>query len=76
MLKKNTVSLLRPAKIVTTAIPSAGGAYPVHFSVDDSNLTQMDLICFRNLLPELWAEENFVTLHARQSTLSRMVKDC
>jgi hypothetical protein len=43
MREKNTVAILRPAKIFTTAIPCARGAYRARFSVDDLNLTQMDL---------------------------------
>jgi len=46
MREKITVAILRHAKIFTTAIPSARGAYRARFSVEDSNLTQMDLTCF------------------------------
>lgn len=59
----------------TTAIPSARGAYNARFSVGDWNLTKMDLTYLWNLPPELWAEENFVTLPTYQSTLFRVVKD-
>jgi hypothetical protein len=46
MREKITVAVLRPAKIFTTTILRARGAYRSRFSVDDSNLTQMDLTCF------------------------------
>jgi len=69
---KITVVILRPTKTFTTAIPSARGAYHARFSVENSNLTQMSLTCFWNLLPEVWAEKNFVTLPTRL----RVVKDC
>jgi hypothetical protein len=72
MREKITVVILRPAKSFTTSVSSARDAYHAHFSVENSNLTQMDLTCFRNLLPEVWAEKNFVTLPTRL----RVVKDC
>jgi len=46
MLEKNTIAILRLAKIFTTAIHSARGGYHAHFSVDGSNLNQVDLTCF------------------------------
>jgi hypothetical protein len=72
MREKITVVIFRPAKTFITAIFSARNAYHACFSVDNSNLTQMDFTCFWNLLPEVWAEKNFVTLPTRLC----VVKDC